>query len=197
MTRRMMATGVSEESEVTVIDHLTLDISAISENLRLARLVVAGLGTTHGATIDDLENLRIATDEICSHLIANVTSDDRLSLSGVVLCNGPNSAPTVCVHAFVATNEASGVLEDLAEVILEAVTDSYGIDTEHMPATGSWHQVDDEFRLDLGDACDPEAGGGAGRGTEFNDAESNDAVGLNGWFTLGLVDAVSRAQGHC
>src|SRR5690606_8025419 len=57
-----------------------LDVPAISGRLRLIRLAVVGLATEYGADVDDLEDVRIATGEICTHLVNQAAPDHRLKV---------------------------------------------------------------------------------------------------------------------
>ncbi|MHB1137481.1 MAG: ATP-binding protein, partial [Microthrixaceae bacterium] len=62
------------------IEHLVLDLPATTEHLRLLRLLVTSLATSHGADLDDLEDLRIATGEIGAHAVEAADVASRLEV---------------------------------------------------------------------------------------------------------------------
>ena len=109
-------------------EYVRLDVPATTEQLRLVRLVVVGLATSHGADVDDLEDLRIATGEICAHLVAHAADDARLSVVASVDRADP---PVVRVRAAVEGTLASGsleVLDELSEMVLATTTRAFGIE---------------------------------------------------------------------
>jgi hypothetical protein len=56
-------TGTSEEHTVR------LELPALARQVRLARLVAGGMASLLGFDLDAVEDLRIAVDELCSHLL--------------------------------------------------------------------------------------------------------------------------------
>src|SRR3989475_12707102 len=52
-----------------------LVVPAVPEYLRLVRLTAAGLASRMGFTFDEVEDLRIAVDELCFHLLGDVDDD--------------------------------------------------------------------------------------------------------------------------
>jgi serine/threonine-protein kinase RsbW len=104
-------------------DLLRLEVPARSEHLRLVRLLVASVATAHGADLDDLEDLRIATGEICAAL---VDGDDpaRLVVEVDVVVDGDR--PTVRLRA---GNDPAGEpveLDELSAMVLETTADDAG-----------------------------------------------------------------------
>ncbi|HET9772294.1 MAG TPA: hypothetical protein VFS16_15475, partial [Acidimicrobiia bacterium] len=53
-----------------------LVVPASPEYLRLVRLTAAGLASRLGFTFDEVEDLRIAVDELCFHLLGEPGGDD-------------------------------------------------------------------------------------------------------------------------
>ena len=107
---------VSREAEVR------LSIPASPEFLRLARLAAAGLASRMGFTYDEVEELRIAIDELCFSLVGNTgragtivlrywMSDDGLIVEGAgQFEDGMGSSPS---------------LSPLSQQILKAVVDEH------------------------------------------------------------------------
>lgn len=76
------------------MDTVSLSIPASPAYLQVVRLIAAGLGTRIGFTIDDIEDLKIAVDELSAYLtgaqgregdleILFDLDDDRLAISGI------------------------------------------------------------------------------------------------------------------
>ena len=75
-------------------DEVRLAVPATPEFLRLARVTASGIASRLGFTIDEVEDLRLAIDELCFVLIGNKERDgtvdlryhidrDRLEVEGV------------------------------------------------------------------------------------------------------------------
>lgn len=114
----MTAQGASGADE-----YVAIDVPADAEQLRLVRLVVSGLATSHGADVDDLEDLRIATGEICAHLVGRAGGDDRLEVTVTI-----RSDRTVRVGATVRGLTEPGSLDELSEMVLQTTTSRFGVD---------------------------------------------------------------------
>lgn len=98
---------------------VTLTIPGHPAYLRLARLTAADTGARAGLSVDDLEDLRIAVDELAYALIGEKRSGAPLTLrclaaSGVVEIEGECAAEG-------GTTE----LTDLARTIVSAIADNY------------------------------------------------------------------------
>jgi anti-sigma regulatory factor (Ser/Thr protein kinase) len=105
-------------------DLVRLDVPAETEQLRLVRLVVVSLATTHGADMDDLEDLRIATGELCASMVDETSTDDRLL---VEVSAGPVEAGvSVRLWAHRPGSDAPAELDDLSAMVLETTTDACG-----------------------------------------------------------------------
>ena len=99
-----------------------LAVPALPEFLRLARLTAAGLASRLGFTYDEVEDLRIAIDELCFSLVGTRGRPGVLALTYTMLPEG-------------LVVEGTGVFEDAADVhptlsplsqqILQAVVDEH------------------------------------------------------------------------
>ena len=131
-----------------------LDVPAISGRLRLIRLAVVGLATEYGADVDDLEDVRIATGEICTHLVNQAAADHRLQVE--IRVTGPSgSQPSVAVgvNAKVDGLAEVGPLDELSDMVLATTANEHGVRSEG-DATVSW------FRRDLSVASAAASEGG-------------------------------------
>ena len=97
---------------------IELTIPGSAEYLRLARLAVADAGSRVGFSFEEIDDLRIAVDELC-FAIANGESEARLSLKYQV------GSDRLVVEGHCDRDGAAPVLSDLAEAILTAVVDEY------------------------------------------------------------------------
>ncbi|MEP6625460.1 MAG: hypothetical protein ABJC79_13525 [Acidimicrobiia bacterium] len=102
---------------------ITLEIPGAAEFLRLARLTVADLGARAGFSYEDVDDLRIAVDELCYAIGAGDESvrlelvyrlsDHRLEVEGA--CNRtsatdpPSELANAIIHAVVDEFELSSV----------------------------------------------------------------------------------------
>ena len=103
------------------------------EYLRLARLAAADTGARAGLSVDDLENLRIAVDEM-TYAIMGERGTGEVSLryranQGLVMIEGTCAA---------GPSDRPLELSELARSIVSAVVDEHTIGTDN----GAWH-----FRL--------------------------------------------------
>jgi anti-sigma regulatory factor (Ser/Thr protein kinase) len=58
-----------------------LTVPASSDHLRVLRLVTSSLAASLGFDIDQLDDLRVAVDELCSLLIEHASPDGRICLT--------------------------------------------------------------------------------------------------------------------
>ncbi len=120
-------------------EYVRLDVPATTEQLRLVRLVVVGLATSHGADVDDLEDLRIATGEICAHLVAHAADQARLTVVATIDHAEP---PQVRVRAAIEGAAEPGsvdVLDELSEMVLATTTRAFGVDASAQ-STVAWFE---------------------------------------------------------
>lgn len=107
-----------------------LDLPAASSRLRLVRLSVVGLATDYGADVDDLEDVRIATGEICTHLVSAAPAGARLRVE-VRAHHDPEQQPdrvTIEVSATVDGVTDPGPLDELSDMILATAASEHGVE---------------------------------------------------------------------
>jgi serine/threonine-protein kinase RsbW len=103
-----------------MVDVVRLAIPAQPEYVRLARLTAAGLASRLGFSYDEVEDLRIAVDELCSLLIGPPTATGQVVLTfesgdSTLLVRGEGSA------------DGRNEFAELSEQILKALVDEYEV----------------------------------------------------------------------
>jgi serine/threonine-protein kinase RsbW len=103
-----------------------LSVPAAPEYLRLVRLTAAGLASRLGFTFDEVEDLRIAVDELCFHLLGDV--DDETEVDGrtmdLVYSAGPDS---ITISGRTGLSGPVPEPSDLSEQILDALVDEHEV----------------------------------------------------------------------
>ena len=120
--------GVEErDGQLRTGGDVRLVVPAAPEYLRLVRLTAAGLASRLGFTFDEVEDLRIAVDELCFHLLGEGDDDtapddsrtmdlvysagtDFITITGRTGLNGPVPEPS-----------------ELSEQILDALVDEHEV----------------------------------------------------------------------
>lgn len=101
---------------------IRLQIPAVARYLRLARLTGAGMASDLGFSVDALEDLRVAIDELCAALIDDTPVGTELELSYREL-DGGLEIEGRCV----APTENPPVLHAVARELLSILADEYSI----------------------------------------------------------------------
>lgn len=110
---------------------VTLAFPAAAEHVRLARLVASGIASQARFAVDEIEDLRIGVDELCSLLIQDGSYGlltIRFELAGEELTVLATAAHPQAAPEFAA--------DDLSLLILAAVTDDYSISHDSGPPGG-------------------------------------------------------------
>jgi hypothetical protein len=107
-------------------EEVMLTVPAAPEYLRLARMTAAGLASRMGFTYDEVEDLRIAVDELCFVLVGAAPRPGTITLTYQVRDDGITIDG---VGHFVDGQPASGPT-DLSSQILAAVVDSHVVELE-------------------------------------------------------------------
>ena len=106
-------------------DEVSLKFPASFEYIRLARLVASGLAAQVNFNLDDIEDLRIAVDELCSALVE--AAADRTSTVTVTFRVDNQQ---IHMEADVPTDGATGSYEidDISSHILRAAVDRHELE---------------------------------------------------------------------
>ncbi len=115
-------TETQTEAE-TSTGEIRLEIPAAPEYLRLARLAVADVGARAGWSYEDIDDLRIAVDELC-YAIGAGAEHGRLTLTYQV------SGPSVEVRGAGADTTPLAAPGELAHAIIAAVVDEFDLDVD-------------------------------------------------------------------
>ena len=105
-------------------DEVCLLVPPHSCHLRAVRLVAAEAGGRAGLDVSELDDLRIAVDELCYALMA--ASDQRLLVRVVV----DDGRVVVRGTSLVRPGESTPSLPSVAELIVDAVSDHYAYEHE-------------------------------------------------------------------
>ena len=68
--------GLDDDEQLRTGGDVRLVVPAAPEYLRLVRLTAAGMASRLRFTFDEVEDLRIAVDELCFHLLGTDNGDD-------------------------------------------------------------------------------------------------------------------------
>ena len=98
-----------------------LIIPARARYLRLARLTAAGLAGEAGFSLDDIEDLRVAVDEVCAVLVEGAPDDVQLELVYTV------EADSLVVEGSCPNPGAVPELHPVARELLAMTADDYAV----------------------------------------------------------------------
>ena len=110
-----------------------LVVPAAPEYLRLVRLTAAGLASRLGFTFDEVEDLRIAVDELCFHLLGGAgnghgdggpSGDDELRTMDLTYTAGADS---ITITGRTGLTGPVPAPSDLSEQILDALVDEHEV----------------------------------------------------------------------
>ena len=121
--------GVEDrEEQLRTGGDVRLSVPAAPEYLRLVRLTAAGLASRLGFTFDEVEDLRIAVDELCFHLLGDVDDDVDLDADGRTMDLVYSARPD-SITITGRTGLSGGIPEpsDLSEQILDALVDEHEV----------------------------------------------------------------------
>lgn len=120
--------GLEErEEQLRTGGDVRLVVPAAPEYLRLVRLTAAGLASRLGFTFDEVEDLRMAVDELCFHLLGD--TDDRAALAEDRTMDLVYSAGSDSITITGRTGLSGAVPEpsELSEQILDALVDEHEV----------------------------------------------------------------------
>lgn len=112
---------------MTTEDEVRLIVPASPEFLRLARITAAGLASRLGFTLDQVEDLRLAIDELCFGLTGPHGRDGVVRLSYILR----DDALEVRGEGQFEASNAPPVALELSELILSALVDEHQLSTDN------------------------------------------------------------------
>jgi serine/threonine-protein kinase RsbW len=112
---------------VATTDEVRLTVPAMPEFLRLTRVTAAGLASRLGFSFDEVEDLRLAIDELCYGLTGNTGQPGTMHVRYLL---GPDTLAVEGEGHFdnvdvSADGAAPPRLSELSEVILSALVDEH------------------------------------------------------------------------
>ena len=102
---------------------ITLTFPAAIELVRLARLVASGLAAHVGLSMDDIEDLRIAVDELCALVVQHAVPDAEV----VLMLRPVTDGLSVEVRAPAGEADLPFALDELSGHILNAAADEHDL----------------------------------------------------------------------
>ena len=120
--------GLEErEDQLRTGGDVRLVVPAAPEYLRLVRLTAAGLASRLGFTFDEVEDLRIAVDELCFHLLGDaddVRPSDEPRTMDLTYSAG---ADFISITGRTGSTGAAPEPSELSEQILDALVDEHEV----------------------------------------------------------------------
>jgi serine/threonine-protein kinase RsbW len=113
----------TQTETATTTGEIRLEIPAAPEFLRLARLAVADVGARAGWSYEDIDDLRIAVDELC-YAIGAGAEHGRLALTYRV------DGQQIEVHGHGEDTTPLAAPGELARAIIAAVVDEFDLDVD-------------------------------------------------------------------
>jgi hypothetical protein len=108
---------------VAAQDEVRLAVPATPEFLRLARVTASGLASRLGFTYDEVEDLRLAIDELCFVLIGSRGRDGTVDLRYAI---ADDALEVEGVGSF-KDDETDPMLASFSKQILAALVDDYAV----------------------------------------------------------------------
>ena len=116
--------GGGSGTGVAVPETVRLTIPAALEFVRIARLVASGVASRVGFDVDEIEDLRVAVDELSSVLV-EVARDEQLELAFT-----PNPKGIEIEGRTRIDGAREPAVDELTKQILAVVVDEYGVETQ-------------------------------------------------------------------
>ena len=106
---------------------ITLTLPTRPEHIRLARLVASGLVAQLDYGLDDVEDLRIAVDELCFHLLGDTDDEVTLDESRTMDLIYSAEADSITITGRTGLSGAVPEASELSEQILDALVDEHEV----------------------------------------------------------------------
>lgn len=105
-------------------EEVRLAVPALPEYVRLARLTAAGLASRLGFTFDEVEDLRMAVDELCYLVVGPSGRDGSITVTFALETEG------LYVTGRSSAGRGPAEFAELSEQILAAIVDEYSVSGE-------------------------------------------------------------------
>ncbi len=117
-------TKLTEDVSTAVSETVRLTIPAALEFVRIARLTASGVASRVGFDVEEIEDLRVAVDELSSILV------DAPGAQQLELAFTPDGNGIVIEGRTGVDDDATPAVDDLTRQILAAVVDEYDVENE-------------------------------------------------------------------
>ncbi|HEV7686807.1 MAG TPA: hypothetical protein VGQ80_09565 [Acidimicrobiia bacterium] len=123
---------MEREDELGRGGDVRLVVPAAPEYLRLVRLTAAGLASRLGFTFDEVEDLRIAVDELCFHLLgdADQNGDDPSGDGRTMDLTYSAAADSITITGRTGASGSVPEPSELSEQILDALVDEHEVGSD-------------------------------------------------------------------
>ena len=128
----MMGEGQERETRGEALGRggdVRLVVPAAPEYLRLVRLTAAGLASRLGFTFDEVEDLRIAVDELCFHLLGDVDDDPAAEPRTMDLTYSAGD-DFITITGRTGPTGAAAAPSELSVQILDALVDEHEVSSD-------------------------------------------------------------------
>ena len=120
--------GLEERDEgLRMTGDVRLVVPASPEYLRLVRLTAAGMASRLGFTFDEVEDLRIAVDELCFNLLGEVDETEAPDDSRTMDLVYSAGSDFIIITGRTGLSGAVPEPSDLSEQILDALVDEHEV----------------------------------------------------------------------
>ena len=116
------------------MDTISVSIPASPAYIQVVRLIASGLATRLKFTIDEIEDLKIAVDELCAYLTGSQGRDGTLDLKFDL---AEDSLQITGVGRLAPGQKARTELTEFSKMILQTVADSASLDQQNGTPTFS------------------------------------------------------------
>ena len=120
--------GLEErEDQLRTGGDVRLVVPAAPEYLRLVRLTAAGLASRLGFTFDEVEDLRIAVDELCFHLLGDGDDESPSGEARTMDLTYSAGSDFISITGRTGSIGAAPEPSELSEQILDALVDEHEV----------------------------------------------------------------------
>ena len=110
------------------MDKVNIRIPASPEYVQVVRLIASGLANRLGFTLDDIEDLKIAVDELCAYLTGAQGREGEIEITFAI---GDDRIEITGSGRFGAGIKVRTELTQLSQMILDTVVDAATLDLDN------------------------------------------------------------------